>query len=275
MKLLERIARGWSNYDSAFPFHHQIKSELEAGLKRSFAVDCTNIWKWCQNLQTKTKHLTEIIPLCRLPFAEMWMEFIGHDGIEFGCLAVEDVKQSRIVFNLYNCADKHAVYMGPSQINYDENSNPVDFGVSIPPAMEMNKESFSTMIRSICFTYLYTISFFHCKNVETSPVIRSPELQHAINKKSIFHVPTFHIIEVHKYMERHYTESNENKNSGTVAAHLVRGHFKRYTEEAPLMGKHSGVYFWSQHVSGQGPIKINDYRVHPPTGRHIKKCIIQ
>lgn len=33
--------------------------------------------------------------------------------------------------------------------------------------------------------------------------------------------------------------------------HLARGHFKTYTAEAPLLGKHVGRFFWQPHVRGR------------------------
>ncbi|MBG0738766.1 hypothetical protein IV500_04950 [Paeniglutamicibacter antarcticus] len=34
--------------------------------------------------------------------------------------------------------------------------------------------------------------------------------------------------------------------------HLARGHFKTFTEEAPLLGRHVGTYWWSWQVRGDG-----------------------
>lgn len=38
---------------------------------------------------------------------------------------------------------------------------------------------------------------------------------------------------------------------GTGRRHLARGHFKTFTEEAPLLGKHVGTYWWGWQVRGQ------------------------
>jgi hypothetical protein len=35
-----------------------------------------------------------------------------------------------------------------------------------------------------------------------------------------------------------------------AAAHIVRGHFKTYTAEKPLMGRHVGTWFWHDSVRG-------------------------
>ena len=48
--------------------------------------------------------------------------------------------------------------------------------------------------------------------------------------------------------------------------HLARGHFKTYTEDNPLFGRHTGTYWWEAQVRGsktKGTI-TKDYEVHPP-----------
>lgn len=45
--------------------------------------------------------------------------------------------------------------------------------------------------------------------------------------------------------------------------HLARGHFKTYTEEAPLFGKIKGRFWWQPHVRGQNRdgVVMKDYKV--------------
>ncbi|HSN36360.1 MAG TPA: hypothetical protein VLT34_08430 [Arthrobacter sp.] len=38
---------------------------------------------------------------------------------------------------------------------------------------------------------------------------------------------------------------------GTGRRHLARGHFKTFTEDAPLLGKHVGTYWWGWQLRGQ------------------------
>ena len=48
--------------------------------------------------------------------------------------------------------------------------------------------------------------------------------------------------------------------------HFARGHFKTYTEDAPLFGQHVGTWWWEAHTKGSksaGTI-MKDYEVHPP-----------
>ncbi|MGY4103775.1 hypothetical protein ACW2Q0_30085 [Nocardia sp. R16R-3T] len=53
---------------------------------------------------------------------------------------------------------------------------------------------------------------------------------------------------------------------GAAPWHMVRGHFKTYTTEAPLMGKHVGTYWWQPTVRGdrEHGVVQSSYRVIPP-----------
>lgn len=52
------------------------------------------------------------------------------------------------------------------------------------------------------------------------------------------------------------------------AAHKVRGHFKTYTEDAPLMGRHVGTYWWGWQARGnkRNGVTVTDYRIKAGTG---------
>jgi hypothetical protein len=76
--------------------------------------------------------------------------------------------------------------------------------------------------------------------------------------------------------DRHYTlrirlggrkSASDSQSTGDKNAfHFARGHFKTYTEDAPLLGKHVGTYWWEAHTRGskvKGTI-TKDYEVHPP-----------
>ena len=62
--------------------------------------------------------------------------------------------------------------------------------------------------------------------------------------------------------------SNESSSSpgartDTMARHMARGHFKTFTEDAPLFGKYTGTYWWGWQLRGNrknGEV-ISDYRV--------------
>ena len=47
------------------------------------------------------------------------------------------------------------------------------------------------------------------------------------------------------------------------ALHICRGHFKTYTGKAPLLGKHTGTYWWNDCVLGSEDVgvRVKDYTV--------------
>jgi hypothetical protein len=45
--------------------------------------------------------------------------------------------------------------------------------------------------------------------------------------------------------------SGETASTASGRRHLARGHFKTFTEDAPLLGKHVGTYWWGWQVRGQ------------------------
>jgi hypothetical protein len=60
--------------------------------------------------------------------------------------------------------------------------------------------------------------------------------------------------------------SEYDAKSGThraTALHRVRGHFKTFTAERPLMGKHVGTYWWGWQLRGDPKrgIVISDYQI--------------
>lgn len=49
----------------------------------------------------------------------------------------------------------------------------------------------------------------------------------------------------------------------TTALHRVRGHFKTFTADAPLLGQHVGTYWWGWQVRGnkKNGVVVSDYKV--------------
>ena len=101
---------------------------------------------------------------------------------------------------------------------------------------------------------LLAISFAHCRNVVRVPNHASPKQ----NKKRVarnlppFH--KFHTLEIgpmRKIID-YAAASYRGKKSTQIemALHTVRGHFKTYTPEKPLMGHAVGTWFWGDTARG-------------------------
>lgn len=60
------------------------------------------------------------------------------------------------------------------------------------------------------------------------------------------------------------TPNSEGVGGGELLAqHRVRGHFKTFTADAPLMGRHVGTYWWGWQVRGkrENGVVVSDYKI--------------
>ncbi|MDL9938723.1 hypothetical protein QSJ18_18405 [Gordonia sp. ABSL1-1] len=57
--------------------------------------------------------------------------------------------------------------------------------------------------------------------------------------------------------------SSATGESGRMSLHRVRGHFKTFTADAPLLGQHVGTYWWGWQVRGKqkNGVNVTDYRI--------------
>jgi hypothetical protein len=100
----------------------------------------------------------------------------------------------------------------------------------------------------------------NCKNVGTEKV----EIDMALNKKrkKLGRVPLFSYYTLvlkpvgkrQKSIPKHLWENR---------IHFQRGHFKVFTEEHPLFGKHVGCFWWQPHIRGRNTngIIMKDYKI--------------
>lgn len=108
---------------------------------------------------------------------------------------------------------------------------------------------------------LFAISLTHCKNVEMVDEEEHVSRQVRRHKERRGEpLLTYKVLKVRpsKSGRSAATESGE-----LTALHTCRGHFKTYTDEAPLFGHITGTYWWSDHVRGsiKAGAVVKDYEV--------------
>lgn len=112
---------------------------------------------------------------------------------------------------------------------------------------------------------MLTLGLMNCKNVHL--VENRPPAKFAGKGKRRKRIPalSFHTIKLpsHGGGGSGRSASGESVN---LAKHKVRGHFKTYTAERPLMGRHVGTYWWGWQVRGnaQNGVVVSDYKVGRP-----------
>lgn len=94
-----------------------------------------------------------------------------------------------------------------------------------------------------------TLNLMACKNISTKE-IPPPE---KVNKKRLKNgklpLYSYHVLEVDLGKNKHLN-TNNGKSGITQRIHFQRGHFKQFSEDKPLFGKISGLYWWQPHLRG-------------------------
>ena len=112
------------------------------------------------------------------------------------------------------------------------------------------------------------VSFAHCKNVKVSdrdPNKENEKLATKRKKKTGKGFVKFKTLEIPK-MREILDALKENGKDGAKPFHIVRGHFKTYTQENPLFGSRVGQYYWATQIRGilKDGATLKDYSVSPP-----------
>ena len=133
-----------------------------------------------------------------------------------------------------------------------------------PKAGKMVLEAVSQIIfYNLAIKTIFSLALLNTKNVEAVDVF--PKTSHRKrNRHAASHfVPHHYTLHIRSGSRK---SADDNQLSGAKNSfHFARGHFKTYTEESPLLGKHVGTYWWEAHARGsktQGAI-TKDYEVHP------------
>ena len=111
-----------------------------------------------------------------------------------------------------------------------------------------------------------SVIILNCKNI----IYKKVHPDKALNTKRIKNkkLPLFeyHSLKFQPLEEIIYGQNRQygKKKLASKRVHLCRGHFKTYTEEKPLMGKHTGLYWWEPHVRGdkKAGLVLKDYEIN-------------
>jgi hypothetical protein len=128
------------------------------------------------------------------------------------------------------------------------------------------RKSHADLVAELLFPVLLTISFMHCKNVTLRSVSPPLKLSRKHRKNHGQDLVRYHVLEVGAI--RRILDIHTKGAPGGLrhALHICRGHFKTFTPDAPLLGRHVGTYWWDPQVRGaqeHGTV-LKDYRVRAP-----------
>jgi hypothetical protein len=136
-------------------------------------------------------------------------------------------------------------------------------GMSVEPPDEAVQD-WGDFIAQLMFPVLLSISFMHCKNVEVRPVVPPRRLSRKHRKVHGHELVRYHVLDVQPIRRILDGCRKGSRDDLRRALHICRGHFKTFSPDAPLLGRHVGTYWWDPQVRGskeRGTV-LKDYRVH-------------
>ena len=105
---------------------------------------------------------------------------------------------------------------------------------------------------------MWAIGMMNCRNITTKKVNRTPT---RTKKQRRFRTPG---LSYHTIVLPDGSAPGESRGGHRdTAIHQVRGHFKTFTEDRPLMGQHVGTYWWGWQIRGNpahGEVQ-SDYKI--------------
>jgi hypothetical protein len=119
-----------------------------------------------------------------------------------------------------------------------------------PTSFELDQ--IKKMTANVILAMSFTMKFLNCKNVIMIDNQDKKELKKRIRKGKKFYErwKTLQVTGIEISQDQKGHQGNFNP------LHICRGHFKTFTNEHPLFGRHTGTYWWSDQVRGKREIGI-------------------
>lgn len=138
---------------------------------------------------------------------------------------------------------------------------------SIPGLVpEVAAEAAGLLLNTI-FPVILALGFMNCRNVTLSdaPPVPRRSAKHAHRQRTPLRYQLLDIEPMRRVLN---TEGQAHSKGLRHALHICRGHFKTFTDEAPLFGKITGTYWWTPQVRGAAErgVVVKDYRVRLEQG---------
>lgn len=108
-----------------------------------------------------------------------------------------------------------------------------------------------------------TLMLLSCKNIELETNYPSGALNKKRRKKNKVEIFSYYTLKLKPFSPKRQSKKAEHQSEWSNRIHLCRGHFKKFSEEKPLFGKYTGMFWWQPQVRGdkkQGVVQ-KDYQV--------------
>jgi hypothetical protein len=122
--------------------------------------------------------------------------------------------------------------------------------------------------QELLYAALLAVSFCHCKNVDRNEVKPSEKLSRSFQRRHGRPLTRYWVLDIEPMKRVLAYDGQVHQHGLRHALHICRGHFKTYTAEAPLFGKVTGTYWWTDQVRGSADLGVvdKDYRLRIDQG---------
>lgn len=102
-----------------------------------------------------------------------------------------------------------------------------------------------------CLMAMFFQALLSCRNVDKLPVEPPQGLSKKRVRKGGLPLVRYHTLRIKiPGTQRYYDPKPRDPNAMPVGLHVVRGHFKTYYAEKPLLGRATGTFYWPPAVRG-------------------------
>lgn len=201
------------------------------------------------------------------------------DDGKFLCFRMIDVDLSEInmgVIDVYGMVkmDNDVNVMGKPGLLFLPNKHTESKLISISEVIEITGEAFKSSGRfgdyektilqgimqiTLVYTTLYYMTIFFTTVTNIKYIDKQPLREKKISRRKIEKMREFNdhrIITLSKTKTVYEKGDEHSHTGGKQRLHICRGHFKVYTEEAPLMGKCVGRYWFPTCLKGDAKIGV-------------------
>lgn len=298
-RLMDHLLAVGCGYPAGSP-HHQVDREILLSMARCPMLVIDNVSQFFYEQDERDDwDISKDFPNIAPPFARFWMECKAPTRINRrGTVTLEghDLKEHGWFFQARRLDDGWAVQallfargwaplpgvLGTLALGVDKNGSYSDeilqreFAHAVPGfkpgdliggaygALAEMGQDFVNMLNHSIQPFLLALSLLHCKNIARSEV--NPPKPMSRKWERIYGKPLlrYHVLDIDPMRKILRSEGGQAQNGIRRALHICRGHFARYTEDAPLFGRVTGSFWKPQHVRGSSDrgVVLKDYNVH-------------
>lgn len=248
-------------FDTKLPeeLYERLEKSVEFYLGGPFDFKETPLKDYCREIC-----LDENGEIYRLPFENTLFSYMsGHNGIN-GKIALMcfEASDKSIAICPFICRTKRDGFGHVPVRSFIMPDGGFEFSSWMRlPAGEL-RQSAGTELMNITMVVAKALGMLNAKNVIAEVV--EPDGMEARNRKRAKKGQTllepYHVLKFRpgKSGKMHEHGGVSLTEGDAMACHLVRGHLKTYTAEAPLFGKIVGRYWWQAHMAGNGSPKAQE-----------------